>query len=240
MKYIFLFIFTIILCGCEDSVEWKKETTDFSTSNSYPIQMLPGMKFTTVIYHWSTHGSLTGKLTESPDMGWLNMPISNFTSQGCSGIVPVYFDMIATDVIDTYSARIMDLNNHWSDLKLTMVVTNSPSENVTSYNISLNPGDSSVITIPAEYDGIDVSSWNNNCISNPYFPSSTQTINYEVYKKINWIKVEPLSVTLNQNETRDINFTIYYSNPGVYKVYIIKKVEWQRNPYYILLNVTMN
>jgi hypothetical protein len=121
-----------------------------------------------------------------------------------------------------------------------MVVTNTPTENVSSYNVSLNPGDSSVITVPVAYNGIDVSSWNNNCISNPYFPSSTQTINYEVYKDINWVKVEPLSVTLNQNEIRDINFTIYYSNPGIYKVYIIKKVKWQRNPYYILLNVTMN
>lgn|GEM_PF-3730423 len=240
MKY---FIFTIILIsfyGCNDVVDWKRESTEFTSQNNYTTQLLPGIKFTRNIYCWTNSGSANGNFCEYPDMGWLNLSNNNFTSHGCDEVIPMSFEFTAPIVEGSFSSRIRDLNNYWDDIKLTIFVTSTPTENVTTNNISLNPGDSIVFNDSLIYNGINTNSWNNGCISNPYFPSNTEKIECEIYPNIKWVSIEPASFTLTQNDFQNIRITFHYFDPGFYNIYVVKKYEWKTTPDYILFNVTMN
>lgn len=238
-KSIFL-LFLVMIYGCDSGVEWKKETTNFNCDKEQIIQLLPGMKFTTIRYYWSNSGTTIGKLKQSPTMAWLDFPLTIITSYGCSNVIPVLFPMEVPGAFGDYSAKIIDGNNRWVDLKITMRVTDNPTENINVHNVTINQNDSFHYIDQITYSGLDVSSWNNNCVSNPYFPSNSQKIEYEKYQDFNWIKIEPLISYLSPNETKSTKISFYYYKPGIYKIYIIKKLEWEKSPHYILFNITMN
>lgn len=233
-------IISALLLGCENSLDWEKETTNFSTQDTISVQLLPGISFTSYHYFWSNSGSREAQLTEMPDMGWLTISNPNFISQNCSTVVTVPFQLLSPQNESEYDARIHDNKNSWPEIKFKMLVTSSPNENVRQNNITLIQGDTIFYIDTISYNGLDVSGWNNSCIQNPYYPSNTQEVQYEIFQNLNWVKIEQASFTLQQNIQQSVSIKFNYYQSGNYKVYIIKKLQWRSKPQYLLFNITMN
>ena len=165
---------------------------------NYELELLPGQKFDGWYYFWSNEGLLAANLNESPEAGWLSIDRYNFTSTGCSDIVPVRFSFTAPTEEGNYETVLIDNLGNWSDLKVRIRVTSNPASAVKrSFGINT---DSISYRHFTRWSPLIFS--DNTCIKD-YFPDLTADILYLYNPSKPWLKISPSSGQVNRNTIFD-------------------------------------
>lgn len=236
MKIILLFFFLVIssfsFYSCEDNILLSTDTGNYSASNDFFVQLYPGMNLNSGVYFWSTGSSRNFDLYQIDQMGWMNIPQSLFTSNGCSDVKYLNFDLKAPLVERTYTTMIRDRNRHLSDFKWNIVVTKSPTVNITSQTVNINSGDSVTITDVISYSGINTSNFSNSCIPNPYYPSSSMHIRFSFSERLDWVKYSSIDTVVYSGSPITIKKTFRPNVPGTYTFMEILEKQWFSYPIY--------
>lgn len=196
----------------------------------YPLELFPGQEFDGWWYFWSGGSSIAAQLQESPDVSWLSISPTTFTSDTCTDIVPVKYSFIAPMTQGVYIDTVKDLNGHWDDMVIILNVTEEPTPDWEE-TVELEAGQS-VTLLDTNYfsEWIDF----NECLPS-YIPDTKSDIVYSLYPQdVSWLTIEPSQFTLPIHQLVIVEEIFSHSTPGNYSCYEIWTAQYLNYPYYTI------
>ncbi len=196
---------------------WAAKTVDLQAE--YAIELLPGQVFDGYWYFWANETSQSGALSLSPGVGWLNLSQSSFTSDGCEDIQPIRLQFTAPQNPGTYTTSVVDGNENWEAINVTLTVTTSPGATMVG-PVELGPGQSTSLTFgPYTWSGFDM-----GCVD-PFVPGpSTWTLS--TYPNLPWVSTSPPGATLNGGESVTFEQTVMAPASGPTPFHSILEAQW--------------
>lgn len=228
----FILVSSFSLFSCKDEIVLSTDSGSYAGNTDHAFQLYPGMSFVTGLYCWSNGTSINSELVQKDQMGWMNISNGSFTSSGCSDVKYVSFDIRAPLLERTYSTLIKDSKRHLSDYKWDLVVTKNPTINVTNQTVNINAGDSITISDVVSYNGINTSNFNNNCVANPYYISSSMHIKISFSENYDWVKYSTMDTVVYSGSPLTIKKTFKNNIPGTYTFFEFLQKEWFSFPFY--------
>ena len=210
---------------------------DIYISSSRDVQdsldLFPGVTYQRYWYFWSNGGPITANLQVTPQVSWLTVTPSVFTSTGCDNPIPVIFYFTAPIITGTYVTTVHDLNNNWQDVNVTLRVTNTPTINRSDSTIQLSSGQTIYKYEYVPWKGRNTSSWYQigYCGSNPYIPGNQMTVSYSEVPSVNWFTINPTNFTVNLADSVLVTKTFTAPSPGIYSVFECKYAQWYKERY---------
>jgi len=194
----------------------------------YMLELLPGQEFSGWYYFWLVSGdSISASLSEETEQPWLTISPTTFSSAGCEDIQPVEFRFQAPMEPGVYSVNVIDNNQNWNDVVVTLYVTPNP---VTV--------DSRVLELPVNETRVqlDTIGWygftNLSCLD-LYIPGDTARAKYSLYPPVNWLKIAPSQMTIQINQTAIVQKEFTITETGSFDTYEVLEGQWFSSPRFI-------
>jgi len=202
---------------------------------NYILELFPGQVFGGWWYFWAGTDPLTAQLQESPEVSWLAVTPSSFTSDTCTDVVEVSFLFTAPSTPGIYTTTIIDQNSNWANLPVTISVTNAPLSAWEEY-VEINPGQSftSYDTLyynPADFEGIGCSP--------VYTPPTPAVVVYTLVPQVSWLTIQPSQMTIGPTDTFIVAETFSNNTPGDYSCYEIWTAQYFSWPEFTLWNLSV-
>jgi hypothetical protein len=195
---------------------------------SYTLELLPGQVFSGWYYFWLVSGdSISASLSEEIDQPWLTISPTTFSSGSCEDIKPVEFTFQAPLEPGVYSVTIIDNNQNWDDVLVTIYVTSNPTI-----------VDSRILEVPVNetHVQLDTIGWygftNFSCVD-LYIPGDTSRAKYTLYPTVDWLKITPSQMTFRINQTAIVQKKFLITEPGSFEVYEVLEGQWFSSPRFI-------
>jgi len=199
----------------------------------YVLELMPGQVFDGWWYYWTLGGPLSAQLQESPDVTWLSITPTSFTSDTCTTIIDVQYSFTAPMTPGLYNTNIVDANGNWSDMGITLFVTASPTSAYIEY-VQLNPGQSYT-----SYDTLYFTPFEGFGCLQAYTPPTPSNVVYSLEPQVNWLTITPSQMTIGPNDTIVVSETFTNSNPGSYSCYEIWTADYFTWPEFTQWNLTV-
>ncbi len=199
---------------------------------NYNLQLLPGQNFTGYFYYWTNGDTLSAFLTMNPVVSWLSINPQAFTSTSCSSIVPVAFSFTAPANPGVYTTTIVDQNNNWVSINVTLNVTITPTV-VATDTIKISPGSNAT-----KFETLTGSGLTGIGCLPVYFPATTANVQFAASGNPGWINFNPQNFTLStSNPSVQVTKNFQWDTAGVYNTYEILTIQWYSYPRFVLFNL---
>ncbi len=193
----------------------------------YPLELFPGQEFDGWWYFWSLETvPITAQLQESPEVSWLSISPTTFTSDSCTDIEPVKYSFTAPMTQGVYIDTVKDLNGHWDDMVIILNITEEPTPDWEE-TVELEAGQS-VTLLDTNY----FTEWTDMGCLPLYIPDSKSDIVYTLFPQVSWLTIVPSQFTLPIHQLVIVDETFSHSNPGNYSCYEIWTAQYLAYPYY--------
>ncbi|MFK7946390.1 MAG: T9SS type A sorting domain-containing protein [Saprospiraceae bacterium] len=226
-----LFLFKVGFAQEEYTLSYdnqKIKTTSVTARNgvsNYNLTLLPGQHFVGTRYLLSTNNTtLNGNYQTANLPSWLNsVTPSNFTSTGCTDVVITQFDFTAPNVEGTYTYTLIEGNDNWNDLQITLTVDAQPTADTVTIT-----GD--IFSTDTIYQTLQFNGFSLPCIT-PYFPNNSGLpTQYYIPNTVNWMTIQPDSFLL-ANSQQQIVEKIFQSNiAGTYQTLETLEINGVQSP----------
>ncbi len=226
---IYIFYSNFIFTQTKGSIGSLTEDGIISENNSFiwDIHLLPGVSYTGWWYFWSNSGPMTANLQENPPVSWLSTFPQTFTSNSCSDIKTVAYSFTTPTSPGTYTVTIIDANNNWDQMNITLTVTNSPTINIYDSLVTGYAGQNTF-----RYQTSSYFPFNQGC--NPsYIPGPTRQTVHTLIPVVNWLNINPSNFTLNINNSLTVVKTYNSNTPGTYSVLEMRTRQWSTDPMFV-------
>lgn len=170
-------------------------TIQTQSAFEYTPELFPDQIFQGWIYYWTTGVPLSANFQENPDVPWLSISPTTFTSNSCNDIIPVAYNLVAPTTPGIYTTTIEDLNGNWDDTNVTLTVTNSPTP-TDSVFVQISNGQTITLFDTVTWNGFG----NFSCVDN-YIPDSSTTYIYSINPLVSWLTIQPSNFTIFFNDT---------------------------------------
>lgn len=189
----------------------------------YELELFPGQVFSGLYYYWSNGSSaVTGNFQINPQVSWLTISPTTFTSNSCNDIIPISYNFTAPTIPGIYTTSIEDLNGIWDNTEVTLSVTEQPS---TAINLSYQVSNGQSISV------FDTLSWNGfgpfGCQSN-YIPGNTKLFSFREKDSVSWFRINPTDLTVPIFGEGVIESVITGDTTGNDLVYVIIEAQYSR------------
>ncbi len=180
---------------------------------NYTLELFPGQVFTGSWYYWTDGSPLSAQLQESPEVPWLSISLATFTSDTCTDIINVMFNLTAPANPGIYTTTIVDQNGNWPNDLVTLSVTNTP---VSAYSesVQINPGQTYT-----NYDSIYFTPFTGVGCLPFYIPASSGTVNYSLIPSVSWLTITPSQFIISSTDTTIVEEKFFNNKPGNYSCY---------------------
>jgi hypothetical protein len=202
-------------------------------SFQYTLELMPGQVFDGWWYYWTLGGPLTAQLQESPDVSWLSLSPTSFTSDTCTTIVGVTYSFVAPLTPGLYTTTIVDANGNWPDQVVTLFVTASPTSAFIEY-VQLNSGQSYT-----SYDTLYFTPFEGFGCLQTYTPPTPSNVVYALFPQVSWLTITPSQMTIGPTDTIVVSETFTNSTPGSYSCYEIWTADYFSWPEFTQWNLTV-
>ncbi len=200
----------------------------------YYMELLPGKSYTGSWYYYvsGTSGtSSTANLIESPEVSWLQVSPAQFTD---------YVDGIATKVdyifttpltTGTYTTTVVDLNGNWANKLVTLVVTETPTQNLYVFDEQISTNET-----------FETSFWDYSpayfywSADNQYYYFNQMAVNYQEYPEKIWFNVLPSSFNLAPSDSTFVTFSANISTPGADSILVFNSMQYYSFPFFYKYN----
>jgi len=200
---------------------------------NYVLELMPGQVFDGWWYFWTATVPLSAQLQESPDVSWLSLSPTTFTSDTCSDVVDVKYSFIAPSTPGTYTTTIVDLNGNWANLPITLFVTNNPTSAYIEY-VQINAGQNFV-----SYDSIYFTPFEGlGCLSE-YYPPTPADVVYSLVPQVSWLTIQPSQMTVGPTDTFVVAETFSNNSPGNYSCYEVFTADYFSWPEFTQWNLSV-
>lgn len=193
----------------------------------YDVELFPGYVFDGWLFYWTLGGPLTADFQENPDVPWLTINPTTFTSDSCEDIVPVSYAFSAPMTPGFYTTTIEDQNGNWANTNVMLTVTNSPTLNDSIF-IQIFSGDTVTLVDTTKWTGFG----NFSCVSN-YIPDSTSGFLYTTIPPVPWLTIQPSDFPIFLNDTVFVQKVFTSNTIGTESTHEIQTKVWRTRPRYI-------
>ena len=200
---------------------------------NYVLELLPGQVFDGWWYFWTLAGPLSAQLQESPDVSWLSLSPTTFTSDTCSDVVDVKYSFIAPASPGTYTTTIIDQNGNWPNQPITLFVTNNPISAYIEF-VQINAGQSFV-----SYDSIYFTPFEGLGCLPEYYPPTPADVVYSLVPQVSWLSIQPSQMTVGPTDTFVVAETFSNNTPGNYSCYEVFTADYFSWPEFTQWNLTV-
>lgn len=195
-------------------------------SSDYYLELLPGTSFTGSWYYWVTgSGSSTADLVESPQVDWLVVSPGQFTDVADGIATKVDFIFTAPNFSSFLTTTIIDQNNSWDPMYISVLVTENPNLNLNVYDeqIAVNElfENSFEVVCPTYFY------WSSD---NQYYYPSQMTLNYIEYPDKTWFSIQPSLFILYPDESNLVTFSANIPAAGFDTVIVCKEAQHYSYP----------
>jgi N-acetylneuraminic acid mutarotase len=203
----------------------------------YEVQLLPGEEFSGYIYHWSEDGYALADLHENPEVAWLGVSPTNFLVSDCKLPQPVRYAFKAPMKTGTYETTVEDWEYNWTDTKVTLIVTETPTLKTNdSIIIIQGPGSIYYRYRTYEYHGITPSQdWYDDgyCGDDPYIVDSSRNISHTIFPPASGLGIVPDSFTLHLEEQKTVTKTFEITQDTPDSIYEAISLQWLSYPQFV-------
>jgi hypothetical protein len=199
----------------------------------YMLELMPGQVFEGWWFYWTLGRPLSAQLQESPDVNWLSLTPTTFTSDTCTTVIDVQYSFTAPMTPGLYNTTIIDANGSWPDQTITLLVTPAPTSAFTEY-VQVNPGQSYT-----SYDTLYFTPFEGFGCLPAYTPPTPSNVVYALSPQVNWLTITPSQMTIGPTDTIVVSETFTNSTPGSYSCYEIWTADYFSWPEFTQWNLTV-
>lgn len=210
-----------------------KGSAQITENSSYDLELFPGQSFDGWWYFWSGGDPVSAQLEESPEVSWLSVSPSTFTSNSCTDIVNVKYSFTAPSTPGKYTTTVIDQNGNWDNHPVELYVTDAPYSAWPEY-VELNPGQTYTY-----YDSIYFDPFTGIGCLDYYIPGPSGLINYSLVPAVSWLTITPSQFTITDIDTIIVEETFSYNIPGDYSCYEVWTAQYYTWPEYTLWNLSV-
>ena len=203
------------------------ETITTQSVFDYSVDLFPGDVFAGYLYYWSLGGPITANFQENPDVPWLTINPTTFTSDSCDDIVPVEYVFLTPLTPGIYTTTIEDLNGFWPNTNVSLTVTNSPTLNDSIF-VQISSGDTVILVDTTRWTGFG----NLSCVED-YIPNPTSSYSYTTIPSVPWLTILPSDFNIILDDTVFVEKVFTSNTIGTESTHEIRTQLWGAWPRYI-------
>jgi Secretion system C-terminal sorting domain len=199
----------------------------------YTVELFPGLGFTGYVYYW-TWGSdtLNAHLMVPPEASsWLTVDPTSFSSDSCNDIKEVGFYFYAPDSLGDYETTVVDLDSNYSDVHVTLIVTDAPSTATIEGSVDqwLQGSDSASAPLILNYEKFEM-----GCDTS-YPPGNNQVVVLIIHPDhVPWLQLLDTVIVLSVNTPDTVNVPVTNDTTGSPYDYIYYSADYYAHPAYWL------
>lgn len=210
-----------------------KGSAQMTVNSAYVLELFPGQSFDGWWYFWSEGDPLSAQLVETPEVSWLSVSPSTFTSNSCTDIVNVKYSFTAPDTPGKYTTTIIDQNGNWEDDLVELYVTDTPYSAWEEY-VEINPGQTYTY-----YDSIYFTPFTDIGCLPFYIPGTSGLVDYSLVPAVTWLTITPSQFTITDIDTIIVEETFSHDIPGDYSCYEVWTAQYFTWPEFTLWNLSV-
>jgi hypothetical protein len=249
VHFILVFLITWMVCsslkaeaqhskGKMGARSLKQGSSSIIEIYDYSLELFPNQEFKgwTFFSTPADSPSWTAQLQESPEVPWLSISPTTFTSDTCTDVVQVVYTFSAPATPGVYTTTIVNqVTTSWSDEVVTLRVTNTPEPDEVDY-VHINPGQTYTYYDTNYFDPdlfTDIS-----CLPF-YIPGDSGVVDYSLMPAVSWLTITPSHFTINSTDTTIVAEVFSSNTPGDYSCYEIWTAQYLSWPYYTMWNLSV-
>lgn len=194
---------------------------------NYNIELLPGINFTGSWFYSISNSAATANLSENPPVDWLEISPSQFTDYPDGIATKVDFIFTVPDQSGVYVTTVTDLEGNWSNMYITLNVTENPPPTVL-WDLSVPTME--YYKTPRTYLAPEYFYWED--VNQYYYFEDCVLFETFEQENIPWFTVDPEVICLDAGDSTLVNFTAYFTSPIIDSILAIKKVRYYAYPVY--------
>lgn len=198
----------------------------------FTIELFPNHIFSAYLYTYTIGTAISANFHEVPEVTWLSMNPSNFTSTSCSDVVVITLNFSAPNTPGNYFVELQDSNNNWAPIYVYLTVTSAPTLNTTYDTVYANVGQIINSNLYTTHTGINTTGWMGYCGPNPYVPGPSQTYEYILNPTVDWLSFSPSIFTVNLSDTVTVQRQFSALSLGTFQTCQIRNIQWFARPAY--------
>jgi hypothetical protein len=210
-----------------------KGSAQISENSAYVLELFPGQSFDGWWYFWSGGDPVSAQLEESPEVSWLSVSPSTFTSTSCRDIINVTYSFTAPTTPGQYTTTIIDQNGNWEDHPVELYVRDAPYSAWEEY-VELSPDQTYTY-----YDSIYFTPFTDMGCLDYYIPGSSGLVNYSLVPAVTWLTITPSQFTITNIDTIVVEEIFSHNVSGDYSCYEVWTAQYFTWPEYTQWNLSV-